>query len=136
VIPLALLRPFLPVIAVALAASVGYLYHTRAVSTAYAAGEAARQALWTAADNIAVAIGNETTALLKRANAANTGVLHDKLQVLAKRNAAAEYRNCAALLSQGVEVADEGARLVADGEARLTALQDWARLVQSPSEPP
>jgi hypothetical protein len=64
------------------AAVVGGLWfgHTRAVSQAYAAGEAARQTLWTAADNIAKAVGEAKTKLLARAAIKETETLHERIR--------------------------------------------------------
>lgn len=57
-------------------------------SSHYAAGEAKVMAAWQESDRVAVAAGNEVSALLKRANAANTGVLNDKLTRLEQKAAA------------------------------------------------
>lgn len=45
------------------------------------------------------------------------------------RSYESEYRGCARLLGEGVELVGEGQRLVEDSEAKLGALRDWARLV-------
>jgi hypothetical protein len=62
--------------------------HAYRVSSADKAGYGRAIAEWRKADDIAKAVGDETTALLKRANASNTGVLHAQLQTLEARNTA------------------------------------------------
>ena len=42
-----------------------------------------------------------------------------------------EYRGCAGLLAAGVELAGEGPRLAGDIAAKLSAMQEYATLVQS-----
>jgi hypothetical protein len=141
-----------------------WLWHTSAVSTAHKAGKAEVMAQWRESDKIALAVGTETTALLKRGAAAQEGKLNAQLIALAARNqrgaaesrslrdtlaaiAAApasdptpaascrsyepEYRGCAGLLAAGVELAGEGPRLAGDIAAKLSAMQEYATLVQS-----
>ena len=47
------------------------------------------------------------------------------------RSYEAEYRSCAGLLGEGVELAGAGSSLVSSTSAQLTGLQEWAALVQS-----
>ena len=139
-------------------------WHTAAVDSSFKAGQSEERAKWVERDKIAVAVGNETTALLKRGAAANEGKLNAKLADLTTRNAASavesrslrdrltsiaatppsrpasspacrsyetEYRSCAGLLGEGVELAGQGSSLVGELAAKLTAMQEWAGLVQS-----
>ena len=138
-------------------------WHSSAVSTAYKTGKAEVTAQWRESDRLAVAVGNETTSLLKRGAAAQEGKLNAQLTALAARNqrgaaesrslrdtlaaiasapasspttSAAcrsyetEYRACAGLLGEGVELAGEGQRVAQDLAAKLTALQSYVELVQ------
>ena len=142
-------------------------WHTSAVSTADKEGYKRALTEWQTADKIAVAVGAETTGLLKRNAAAQEGKFNDALKTLAARNAASsadarglrdkiaavasatprssttfpacvsyerQYRECSGLLSEGVGLAEEGGRLALETTARLTALQDWAGLIQSVSK--
>jgi len=139
-------------------------WHTSAVSTADKEGYKRALTEWQTADRIAVAVGAETTGLLKRNAAAQEGKFNDALKTLAARNAASsadarglrdkltaiasaptrdptpgpacrsyekQYRECSGLLSEGVGLAEEGGRLALETASKLTALQDWAGLVQS-----
>ena len=139
-------------------------WHTSAVSTADKEGYKRALTEWQTADKIAVAVGAETTVLLKRNAAAQEGKFNDAIKTLAARNAASsadarglrdkltaiasaptrdptpgpacrsyekQYRECSGLLSEGVGLAEEGGRLALETASKLTALQDWAGLVQS-----
>ena len=63
-------------------------WHSSAVSTAYKTGKAEVTAQWRESDRIAVAVGAETTFLLKRNAAAQEGKFNDAIKTLAARNAA------------------------------------------------
>ena len=63
-------------------------WHTSSVSTAHKAGKAEVTAQWRESDRIAVAVGAETTVLLKRNAAAQEGKFNDAIKTLAARNAA------------------------------------------------
>jgi len=63
-------------------------WHTSAVSTAHKAGKAEVMDEWQTSDKIALAVGAETTGLLKRNAANQEGKLNDALKTLAARNAA------------------------------------------------
>ena len=63
-------------------------WHTSAVSTADKEGYKRALTEWQTADRIAVAVGAETTGLLKRNAAAQEGKFNDALKTLAARNAA------------------------------------------------
>lgn len=58
-------------------------YHWSAVSNAHAAGKAEVQALWSAADKVAEAVGVAKTNLLGRAAIRETEKLHDRLTKMA-----------------------------------------------------
>jgi hypothetical protein len=140
-----------------------WMWHTNSVSTAYKTGKAEVMAEWKKSDDIAVAVGDEKTKLLKQLAAKNQGALDAQLTALAARNqrgaaesrslrdtlaaiasapasspttSAAcrsyetEYRACAGLLGEGVELAGEGQRVAQDLAAKLTALQSYVELVQ------
>ena len=144
-----------------------WMWHTNSVSTAYKTGKAEVMAEWKKSDDIAVAVGDEKTKLLKQLAAKNQGALDAQLTALAARNqrgaaesrslrdtlaaiasapasspttSAAcrsyetEYRACAGLLGEGVELAGEGQRVAQDLAAKLTALQEYAGLIQSVSK--
>ena len=161
-IPLALIRPFLPALGLIIAAGAAWWWHRGQVNEAYDRGVSEITAKWQEADRLAVAVGDETSKLLKRGSAAVEGNLNAKLKTLAARDAdrarntaslrqlvdelaatppgrrdpaaacrsyEAEYRSCAGLLSEGIGLAGEGERMGQDLAARLTAMQEWARLV-------
>ena len=77
--------PYLAALAVLAGAWIAWQRHSTA---RYEAGQAEVMGRWQEADRIAVAAGNEITGLLKRANAANTGALNEKLTVVEQKAAA------------------------------------------------
>jgi hypothetical protein len=70
-----------------------WFWHSSTVSGADKAGYARAIAEWRKSDEIAVAVGNETTAILKRGAVANEGKLNAQLADMAKRNAAVAADN-------------------------------------------
>jgi hypothetical protein len=85
---LTILRPLWPVIAgIALFGLAWWAYEDHA-KVRYKAGRAEVMAEWQTSDKIALAVGAETTGLLKRNAAAQEGKFNDAPKTLAARNAA------------------------------------------------
>lgn len=100
-IPLALIRPFLPALGIAIAIGGAWWYHTHAVDRADAAGYERCSAEWKESDRVAEAVGRDRTKLLARAAIKETENLHARLQ---KAEALSTAR--AAELGRRIAVAD------------------------------
>jgi hypothetical protein len=87
-IPFALIRPFLPAIALAMAVGGAWMWHSGAVGDAFDAGKAEVQNRWEEADRLAVAVGDETSKLLKRGALRNETELQRRLETAGARVAA------------------------------------------------
>lgn len=77
---LAILRKIWPYLALVALVGGVWVWLQQHSTARFEAGKAEVMALWQEADKIALAVGNETTKLLKRVNATNEGVLNAKLK--------------------------------------------------------